>query len=79
MFIIMIIVIFNCVLTYCFITSGKDYFFSVENLILRIIDLTFNKVEKKILLSESNFSNYSLDTYEIKYLKIKTSDYMFNW
>lgn len=73
-----IIVIFKCVLTDCFITSGKDYFFRVENLILRIIDLTFNKVEKKILLSEPNFSNYSLDTYEIKYLKIKTSDYMFN-
>lgn len=42
-----IIVIFKCVLTDCFITSGKDYFFRVENLILRIIDLTFNKVEKR--------------------------------
>lgn len=42
------------------------------------MDLTFNKAEEKTLLSEPKFSNYSLDTYEIKCHKINILECMFN-
>ena len=55
------------------------FFFNVENLKLRVMDLTFIKAEEKTLLNEPKFSNYTLDTYEIKCHKINILECMFNW